>query len=255
MLLAAILKLADEGKFQLSDQFSTFFPKVPADKAIITVAHLLTGQSGLPNFHHRADVDENFDLSWIDREEALRRLFEQPLLFEPGASRTHSHAAFVLLAAVVEKVTGQSYAAYLDTTFFTPLGMQHTGFYGDDSGIAASAMAVGYGSSRVGIKNTPHHWGSTSWLIMDSGGMVSTIDDLHTWIEATHAGSFFSEEAMAYYGKTLKGGGISDRGFLVLLYHDAGDTLIYMTNTHEEEGDRSMVLGDALMALVEDAQE
>ncbi len=247
---AAILKLVDDGRLKLTDPLSTFFSDVPGNKAAITIRQLMTGRSGLPNFHHRAELDDDFDLTWIDRNEAIRRIFEQPLLFKPGTDQSPSHSSFVLQAAIVEVVSGQTYGEYLNETFFTPIGMKRTGFYGDKTRFKESDMAVGYGESKVGNKNMPMYWGPTSWLIMGSGGMVSTIDDLNAWIQAMYAGEFLSPASMEVFGYEARAGGISDRGFLVSYAHNAEGTVIYLTNTHASENDHSMALGTALMRMV-----
>jgi CubicO group peptidase (beta-lactamase class C family) len=105
---AGILLLADRGKLKLSDPVTQFFKEVPEDRRAMTVEHLLTGRSGLPDFHD-VPTDRDPDHSWIDRDEAVRRIFRQKLLFPPGKQRRHSHSGYGLLAAVIEIVSGQSY--------------------------------------------------------------------------------------------------------------------------------------------------
>ena len=248
--IAAILKLEDNSALSLSDPISTFFPEAPADKSIITLDQLMRGQSGLPNFHHHPEIDDDYDLSWIDRDEAVNRIFNQPLLFTPGAQRAHSHSAFVLLAAVVEIASGSSYPDYVRRSFFEPMGMDHTGFYGEKDRFNANQFAVGYGYRAVSEKNIPINWGPTSWLIMGSGGMFSTIDDLHTWIKEIRSGEYLSQAALNTYGMGGVASGISDRGFMATYINDPNNTIIYLTNSHATEGDVSMVLGEDLIRMV-----
>lgn len=93
---AGVLLLQDQGKLDLNDPITRFFENVPEDKKAITIRHLMTGASGLPDFHD-IPTDENPDHSWIDREEAVRRILGQKLLFEPGKGNEHSHSAWGLL--------------------------------------------------------------------------------------------------------------------------------------------------------------
>lgn len=65
-----------------------------------------------------------------------------------------------------------------DDLLFKPLSMTKTGFSGDTFGFGADAFATGYGVSIVGAPNIPPNWGPTSWWVMGSGGMVSTLDDM-----------------------------------------------------------------------------
>ncbi len=67
---AAVLKLVDLGKLKTSDRITKYFPDVPVDKQGITLDHLMTGRSGLPNYHHMPGQDADRDLTWIDRETA-----------------------------------------------------------------------------------------------------------------------------------------------------------------------------------------
>ena len=247
---AAILKLFDEGQLKLSDPITRFLSNVPPDKTSMTIRHLMNGQSGLPNFHHDPAKDEDYDLTWIDREEAVRRILDAPLLFAPGEDQAHSHSAFVLLAAVIEFVSGKAYAEFLHQNFFEPIGMRHTGFYGLGSGFSAEQMAVGYGPSRVGEVNIPLNWGPTSWLVMGSGGMVSNPGDMYRWVKAIHTGELLSEEALELYGRGNVYAGGSDRGFLFVYVDDPENTALISSNTHTRSGDLPGAVAQELVGLV-----
>lgn len=197
----------------MSDPITRFYPDTPVDKRSMTIEHLMTGASGLPNFHHVAS-DADWDLTWIDRETAEQRILGQPLLFEPGTDRSPSHSAFGLLAAIVEHVSGQSYEDFLESNFFTPLGITRTGPYGDDLGLPLSDFAVGYDGMGVGDPNIPPNWGPTSWLIKGSGGMVSTPSDLHTFFQAMLDGEILTGDAQQGYLNRASSTGATDRGFL-----------------------------------------
>ena len=246
---AAILKLQDRGLLELSDSITEYVENVPVDKESITLEHLMTGQSGLPNFHHTAD-DGNRDLSWIDRAEAVRRILDQPLLFPPGEDDSHSHSAYTLLAAIVEKVSSQAYDDFLRSTFFDPIGMSRTGFYGDTDRFDDDEMAVGYGFEQASPVNNPRHWGPASWLVIGAGGMVSTPGDMYKWLQAMYSGDYLSDEAMATYrhGGVLAGG--SDRGFLMMYVDNPETTVIVSSNVHAAPGDLPMAVSRALVDLI-----
>ncbi len=223
----AVRLLAERGKLRLDDSISRFLNAVPADKRPITLDHLMTGASGLPDFHHLPDKDWDFDLTALDREAALARIFSQHSLFPPGTSRRHSHSAFVLLAAIVEVASGQSYPEFLRTEIFAPAGMRRTGFYGETLGLKARDFATGYGASAVGLPNISPNWGPTSWLVMGSGGMSSTLGDLQRYYEALDGGKILREVRR---GPTMGIGG-SDRGYFVLHLADGkGSRVLLMTN-------------------------
>jgi len=214
--VTGIMLLGQRGKLSLDDPIAKFFPDAPADKRAITVRQLLTGKSGLPNFHH-LPTDWDADLAWVDRDTAVKRILAQPLLFAPGQGDAHSHSAFGLLAAVIEIVSGETYAGFLRKEILTPLGMTRTGFYGESLHLPAPEFAVGYGESAAGVPNIPPNWGPTSWLVMGSGGMFSTLPDMDRYDAAIASGKLLTGEwAKWQQGRKVAVGG-SDRGFF--LFH------------------------------------
>ncbi len=247
---AAILKLEETGRLHTSDAITTFLHDVPADKRGITLAQLMSGKSGLPNFHHIPDVDADYDLSWIDRETAIHRILGATLLFPPGEGQAHSHSAWVLLAAIVEIVSGQSYGDFLKQNFFDPAGMTRTGLHEDAARFPDDAFAVGYEGKSVGSINIPKYWGKTSWLVMGSGGMESTPMDLYRWLAAIRAGKTLAPAAAAKYwhGGALAGG--DDRGFFCLYTEGPNDMFVMCTNGHGGPGDRASAVGRRLFELV-----
>ncbi len=242
----AVYRLAELGRIGLDDPIARYLPDVPADKRSLTVRHVLEHRSGLPNFHHLPG-DPDPDLTWIDREEAERRILAMPLLFEPGSERAVSHSSYGLLAAIVDRVAPGGYAGFLRTEFFEPAGMTRTGFYGDDLGLGAEAFAEGRGL-QASEPNTPPNWGPTSWLIMGSGGMVSTVDDLHRW--ATYmrdSGVLTGERREAFLARPVVVGG-SERGFAAIMaWNAADDSAVYLlTNT----GGPTSPIGDVVRGVM-----
>jgi len=232
--IAAVLLLDQQGLLSLEDSVTEFFSHVPRDKQTITIGHLLTGQSGLPDFFH-TDDDWDPDLAWIDRTSAVDRLLSQNLLFEPGAMTKHSHGAFGLLAAVIEKVTGETYYRFIHENFFDPAGMKRTGEYGETLGLALSDFAAGSGPQRVGLPNIPPNWGPVSWLIKGSGGMYSTLGDQIKFYEYIRSGRVLDAGHRRQFLQPAVNLDGSDRGFelfsaffppdneVYLLLNDTGD--------------------------------
>ena len=245
---AAILKLEEQGKLRTSDLITTYLADVPADKQTMTIDQLMSGHSGLPDFHH-TDADANKDLSWIDRETAIKRIMGASLLFPPGQGDAHSHSGWVLLAAIVEIVSKQSYEAYLRQYFFEPAGMTRTGNHESGARFADDEFAVGYEGESVGKRNIPKYWGKTSWLVMGSGGMQSTPMDLYRWNQALRNGKTLSPEAAKKYwhGGILAGG--DDRGFFTLYNEGPGDMFIMSSNAHARQGDEVSKVGRRLAEM------
>ena len=200
---AAILLLDQRNELSLDDSIINYFDNVPSDKENIRISHLMSGQSGLPDFFDN-ESDWDPDLAWVDREEAFNRIMNQELLFEPGSDRRHSHGAFGLLAILIEQVSGMSYYEFLNQNFFEPAGMEFTNEYGIFGDLSLTDFAAGGGPQIVGLPNIPPNWGPTSWLIRGSGGMYSTLGDLLKFydyvrstkvLDANHNSTFKSPSA------------------------------------------------------------
>jgi CubicO group peptidase (beta-lactamase class C family) len=249
---AGILLLAERGKLKLSDPITKYFDQVPPDKRAITIQHLMTGRSGLQNFHDLpGDRDRNH--SWIDRSEAVRRILNQKLLFAPGEGRRHSHSAWGLLAAIIEIVSGQTYPEFTRAHLFKPAGMIDTGFFGER--YLEERMAVGYGPRMDGAVNAPPYWGKTSWLVMGSGGQVSTARDMWRWMQAVHGGKFLAPESVQLYARGAQGilAGGDEYGFQIRYAGNQRWCMIVLSNTGSP-GQRAQLrnLSEALEALAQD---
>lgn len=248
---AAVLKLEQMGKLKTSDTIGKYFAGVPADKQDITIDQLMSGTSGLRNFHHLPGVDADPDLTWIDRETALQRIFAESLLFKPGQGSAHSHSAWVLLAALVETVSGQAYIDFLEQQLFKPAGMTSTFLHEGLRKEPDRNIAIGYGGETVGKDNKPKYWGRTSWLVMGSGGMVSTVGDLAKFITAVHNGTLLNSKEMKKFG--APGGmwvGADDRGFFCLHAEHGKDMVIVLSNAHAGPGDLQSSVAQTLGRMV-----
>jgi CubicO group peptidase (beta-lactamase class C family) len=122
----AVLQLIEEGKLNLDDTLSKFFPGFPYPG--VTVKTLLNHRSGLPNYVHYLE-----SLGWdkskpVTNEEVLQSLFtlKPGKEAEPDRRFSYSNTNYLLLAMIIEKITGTPYPVYMKEQFFTPLHMDHT---------------------------------------------------------------------------------------------------------------------------------
>jgi len=227
-----VLLLVEGGRLDLDDPITVFFDNVPPDKRAITIERLMTGASGLRDFHD-LPTDADPDHAWIDRDEAVRRIMNHDLLFEPGAGDQHSHSAWGLLAAIIEIASGEPYPDFCRERILEPLGMNDTGFYGEP--IPEQRLAVAYGARASGVVNAPPWWGPTSWLVMGSGGMTSTTHDLHRFHTGLRDGELLKpESARRYFGPPgdIFGGG-SMYGYEVFFNQGPGAYLYVFSNAGE----------------------
>ncbi|HLL13617.1 MAG TPA: serine hydrolase domain-containing protein [Pyrinomonadaceae bacterium] len=122
---AGIMALVEERKVSLDDPARRFLPRLPPSWAGVTVRHLLTHTSGLP------DVVVDDDLgTYISetREDALKKLAAVQLSGRPGTKSEYNETNYVLLAMIIEKLSGLSYEQYMNGRFFRPLDMGATAF-------------------------------------------------------------------------------------------------------------------------------
>ncbi len=123
---AAILKLQEQGQLSVTDKLAKYLPDFPR-AAEITLYQLLTHTSGLPSYTERKGFKEEEAVSQPITLGDLIQLFrDDPFKFDPGKDSFYSNSGYTLLAAVIGKVTGGSYADYLRENFFEPLGMRST---------------------------------------------------------------------------------------------------------------------------------
>jgi CubicO group peptidase (beta-lactamase class C family) len=240
--------LMERGKLRLDDSIGRYLAGVPADKAGMTIRMILERRSGLPDFHH-ADDDWDRDLAYIDRATAVRRILAAALRFPPGTGQAPSHSSFGLLAAIVESASGMPYRDFVRSEILRPLGMTRTGFYGETLGLSAPSFAVGYGPSSVGLPNIPPNWGPTSWLVMGSGGMMSTLDDLVRFHDAVASGALFADKKPRSGPMATVNG--SDRGYLYSVADNGSGDQVFLISNTETHPDLHVFI-DGVMKLVMD---
>lgn len=169
---AAILRLEADGKLRVEDPVSRFLPDVPEDKRSISIHELLTHISGVTGPDHGYRV--------VSKSEAVRGILSAPLKFKPGTEWAYSNAGYVLLAAVIESASGESYQEYMIRHIFRPAGLSSTGFWGKRLPPSSSRwIAKGY--DELGVVADLDQLSGDTWNDMGSGQIVSTVDDLYRW--------------------------------------------------------------------------
>ena len=193
---AAILTLETQGQLTVTDLAGKYLDGVPADKADITLHHLLTHSSGLKSDFSPTDYDP------VGRDEYVRRALQSTLLFRPGDGYEYSNAGYSLLAAIVEKVSGQPYEAYLTERVLKPAGMRETGYKLPKW--APDRIAHGYrddGEDWGTILQRIQEADAPYWTLRGNGGLHTTLGDMLAWHRALGTDGVLSKEARAKYFK------------------------------------------------------
>lgn len=169
MLLA---QLENRGKIQYTDSIHQYLPEYPNGE--ITIAQLLSHQSGIPNY---LDNTENLTRIMSKKytiEELVYQFCSDPLSFEPGDRFEYSNSNYVILGLIIETITGQPFADALDQYIFKPLGMTHT-YAGVSVDTTHLSKGFHYG------KPEPQY---PQENVIGAGGITSTTNDLLSWSKA-----------------------------------------------------------------------
>jgi len=192
----AIMRLEEQGKLSTSDSITKYFPNVPADKTQITIHHLLTHTSGL-DFDYFYDGMKPEDRGILkDSEIYIQKVLSFPLGYETGKGRSYSNTGFSLLAAIIEKVSGQLYENYLRESIFKPAGMQQTGYTIPRNYKKLVAHGYNDGPTDYGFPWTTQWDGKTPLRdLIGNGGVLSTLDELYKWALAIQSEKIVSNKA------------------------------------------------------------
>jgi CubicO group peptidase (beta-lactamase class C family) len=179
---AAILQLQEQGRLSVSDPVSKYVPDFPNGERI-TLNHLLTHSSGIPDINDLEDYD-TFARSPHTVQQLVAKYAGLPLEFEPGSHYRYSNSNYNLLALILEKITGESYEDYLRQHIFEPAGMKDSGPDGDASRLIPS-VASGYNPAGIsGFEKAPYlDWSNKT----GNGSLYSTVDDLYRFDRALNA--------------------------------------------------------------------
>lgn len=206
---AAILHLEQEGKLALTDEVQKYFPKWPYDG--ITIHHLLSMTSGLPNFIEKA-VTEGDTTKYMKNMEIVDFISQHPVeVAPPGKYYNYQNSNYIMLAALVEKISGMSYEAYVTETIFKPLGLAHT--YFEDL-------------TQVSDKID----GDSFYAASGDGNLYTTAEDLYRFEQSFYNNKLLSERnKKATFTKTqLADGSLSEYGLAWWVIDDAPKQEFYI---------------------------
>lgn len=175
---AAIFRLISEGKLSQDETLRRFFPDCSyADR--VTVRQLLEMNSGIPNYTDDQDFLSRFSggTGIVDTAELVDAILQFKLDGSTGGEFHYSNSNYVLLGAIIEKLSGQSYGDYIESEFLKPLGLSHTGSSAQDAEVKP------YDGET---KSDGEEYSSN--FSFSAGGMSSNVIDLYEWQNALYKG-------------------------------------------------------------------
>lgn len=218
----AIMMLADEGKLSTTDEITKYLPGYPTHGKKITIEHLLTHTSGIVSYTGKRQFYANMarDMSVAQMIDFFK---DDPLDFEPGSQWRYNNSGYFLLGAIIEKVSGMSYAKFVEQRIFVPLGMAHTAYEGYERGPVARAVghtgAFGRYKPSASLSMTQPY---------AAGSLVSTVDDLARWDQAVWSGKLLKAPSwqQAFRPAMLVGGAPTTYGYGWMLEKMQGEPII-----------------------------
>jgi D-alanyl-D-alanine carboxypeptidase len=179
---AAILLLAEEGKLSLSDPITKFLPDYPVQGHLVTIQHLLAHTSGIRNYTEVPEWQPTLRND-VSVQQLIDVFKDKPFDFPPGEHWKYDNSGYILLGAIIEKISGQSYPEFLRTHIFEPLGMQSSRY--EDLAKITHGRVAGYMPDKSGWRNADYLSMSEAYA---AGALISTVDDLARWDAAIEHG-------------------------------------------------------------------
>ena len=208
----AIAILADNGKLDYSDLVSKYVPALSPYKDV-TIRHLLTHTSGLPDYYDEFDASAWAERGTLPRNAdvmAYAGMINRPL-FPPGERYEYSNPAYEALPLIVEAVSGQDFAGFMNNRVFQPAGMEDSVIH-DHERPQIDRRVLGYSQVPDGYElndDDPLNG------ITGSGGQYSTLQDFYYWDQALYGDRLVSKDTMkqVFTRARLNGGEEIDYGF------------------------------------------
>jgi D-alanyl-D-alanine carboxypeptidase len=232
---ASILLLVEDRKIFLDDPIAKYYAPLPSAWSKITLKQLLNHSSGIADCVPCGRDDFGEYRQFIDRSMGA------PLAFSPGSGMLYSNAGYGLLAAVIERVTGESYGEFVKARIFTPLHMAHSGY-----GALPPNSAKGY-IHNVGDPKWSEGSGAHLETMAGFGGLYTTVDDMLTWARALRDNALLSPASRAAmftdYGHNYGfGWRFSDKFGRKLLWHTGQDSNAGYASVEDEFPDDDLIL-------------
>ncbi len=191
----AVAQLAEQKKLSFDDFIGRHLPDYPKDVASrVRIHHLLTHTSGLGSYW-KDEFHEANHARFRTIQDFFPLFINDAPAFEPGAKWSYSNAGFMVLGAIIEKVAGRSYFAYVKENVFRRAGMNDTDFYEADR--VTPNLAIGYTKQNRYLRDAAE-WTNTLFLSPVKGGAAggeySTVEDLLRFSVALRQNKLLSPE-------------------------------------------------------------
>lgn len=174
---AAIVQLAQQKRISLDDHLQRYIPEFPAYGKNVTIDHLLYHTSGIRDYLVLMWISgKNLEETFTNKEVLKTIVRQEALDFEPGQRCVYSHSNYILLAEILERVTGTTLPVYAARHLFGPMGMPGTGFDDDPRRWRNKPLALSY--KKPGTRYLPYKSRRQS---VGDRGLYTMLTDLVVW--------------------------------------------------------------------------
>lgn len=243
---AAVMQLVEQGKVDL-DADVTKYVNYPTKGRKIAVRHLLDHTSGIRGYTETPSLRARFRED-LPPDSILALVAKEPYDFEPGTMEVYNNSAFFLAGRLIEKVSGMSYADYVQKNLFDKAGMTRTSYCSVTKVVKERARGYEPDSAGLNVKGYISH----SWPYA-AGSICSTTGDLLKWNRALHGGQILGAEAFAELIKPseladgtklryAKGLALADLAGRRAIWHDGGINGFISMNRYLPDDSLSVIL-------------
>lgn len=188
---AIIMQLVEEGKINLDEKMTAYLKKYRKDTGDkVTIHHLLTHTSGIPSYTGYPGFWSDSSRNPYTIDELIEKFCSGDLEFEPGSRYLYNNSGYVLLAKIIEEVTGKSYENNIQERIFNKIGMKDS--YLEKPELIIKNRASGYDMEGVELVNTRYFDVRNA---IGAGNIVSTTYDLYLWDQALYTDKILSDES------------------------------------------------------------
>lgn len=197
---AGIMILKQDGKLSVNDKLSKFFPKYKYGDRI-TVKNLLTMRSGIHDFLNEQGSFKKYNTKKNASEKKNRKItkkwiFSQDLKFTPGGMYDYNNSNYFLLAEIIEKVSGESYAEFMRERIFEPLGMYDTDVNEELAYSDRLAVSDVDPADLPGVDENQPLTIRVRGLNVGNGGLISTAEDIDKWLSSLRTNKILTKKSV-----------------------------------------------------------
>jgi CubicO group peptidase (beta-lactamase class C family) len=179
----AIMMLKEKKKLSYEDKLSKYFPELSPNADIISIKHLMTRTSGMPDYFQLGAYKPD-----LTNQDVLKLLVKNKKIeFTPGDKFSYSNSGYLLLAMIVEKASETPYFQFMKESIFDPIGMKNTLVY-DESKPIFNNRAIGHTENGK--------LDDYEILTVGDGGIYSTVEDLYKWDQSLYTEKLVSSETI-----------------------------------------------------------